>query len=118
MKRILFLCSGNYYRSRFAEAVFNWRAGQRTLPWRADSRGLALDVRNGGPVSRHTMHALAARRIPPTNCERMPQAVLISDFAAADRVIAVKEAEHRPMVERNFSAWNELVEYWHIHDLD
>jgi protein-tyrosine phosphatase len=40
------------------------------------------------------------------------------DFAAADRVIAVKEAEHRTLVETKFPNWRDTVEYWHVHDLD
>lgn len=31
MKRVLFLCTGNCYRSRFAEICFNWHAEQRNL---------------------------------------------------------------------------------------
>ncbi len=42
-KTVLFLCTGNYYRSRFAEALFNSVAGRMGLPWRASSRGLALE---------------------------------------------------------------------------
>jgi hypothetical protein len=34
MKQVLFLCSGNYYRSRFAEHLFNWLAPKASLPWR------------------------------------------------------------------------------------
>ena len=42
-KTVLFLCTGNYYRSRYAEALFNSVAGKMSLPWRASSRGLALE---------------------------------------------------------------------------
>jgi protein-tyrosine-phosphatase len=42
-KNILFLCTGNYYRSRFAEVLFNSVAGKMGLPWQAYSRGLALE---------------------------------------------------------------------------
>ena len=42
--RVLFVCTGNYYRSRFAEAVFNHLAAARGLPWRAVSRGLAVHL--------------------------------------------------------------------------
>ena len=42
-KTVLFLCTGNYYRSRFAEVLFNSVAGKMGLPWRASSRGLALE---------------------------------------------------------------------------
>src|SRR5262245_59358254 len=41
MKKILFLCTGNYYRSRYAEEIFNHIAEQRGLAWRAFSRGAA-----------------------------------------------------------------------------
>ena len=46
---VLFLCTGNYYRSRFAEAVFNSVAARMGLSWRASSRGLALE--RGGKAS-------------------------------------------------------------------
>lgn len=118
MKRVLFLCSGNYYRSRFAEIYFNWQAEHQGLPWRAESRGLALDGRNSGPLSRHTSANLAARGISWAEYLRSPLPVTEADFAAADRVIAVKAAEHRHIVEVHFPAWRDVVEYWHVHDLD
>jgi len=118
MKRILFLCSGNYYRSRFAEIYFNWHTELRGLPWRAESRGLALDHRNSGPMSRHTSARLAAQGISWAEYLRSPLPVTDADFAAADRVVAVKAAEHRSIIEREFSTWRDRVEYWHVHDLD
>ena len=42
--QILFICTGNYYRSRFAEAVFNHYSEAHVLPWRAFSRGLAIHL--------------------------------------------------------------------------
>src|SRR5207249_1727138 len=47
MPSILFVCTGNFYRSRFAEAVFNHYAKQRQSPWRAFSRGLAVHLAEG-----------------------------------------------------------------------
>ncbi|MFX7063749.1 hypothetical protein ABTH87_19020, partial [Acinetobacter baumannii] len=41
MKKILFLCTGNYYRSRYAEEIFNHAARRKGLRWRAFSRGAA-----------------------------------------------------------------------------
>jgi protein-tyrosine phosphatase len=40
------------------------------------------------------------------------------DLAAATRVIALKEAEHRPLMAARFPDWQDRVEYWHVHDLD
>ena len=88
------------------------------MRWRAESRGLALDPRNAGPMSRHTTSSLSARGISWDAYHRLPLAVTEADFVAAHRVIAVKEAEHRPIVEAGFSAWHDRVEYWHVHDLD
>ena len=118
MKRILFLCSGNYYRSRFAEILFNWHAQQRGLQWRAESRGLALEPRNSGAISAYALSNLSARGICCDDYIRAPLLVTEADLTAADSIIAVKEAEHRPIVEARFSAWRGLVEYWRIDDID
>lgn len=118
MKRVLFLCSGNYYRSRFAEIYFNWHAEHRGLPWRAESRGLALNAHNSGPMSRHASARLAAQGISWAEYLRSPLPVTEADFAVADRVIALKAAEHQQIVERQFTAWRDHVEYWQVHDLD
>ncbi|HVT30047.1 MAG TPA: low molecular weight phosphatase family protein [Lacipirellulaceae bacterium] len=117
-KRILFLCTGNYYRSRFAEIFFNWQAKRRGLAWTAQSRGLALDGFNYGPISRHTVLRLKEQGIDADSDPRFPLAVQEADLAAADHIVAVKEAEHRPLVEAKFPKWHDRVEYWHVHDLD
>jgi protein-tyrosine phosphatase len=117
-KRILFLCTGNYYRSRFAEIFFNWQAKQRGLQWAADSRGLALDGCNYGPISRYTVDRLKEQGIDYDADQRFPLPLSEADFAAADLIVAVKEAEHRPLVAARFPAWRDRIEYWHVHDLD
>jgi protein-tyrosine phosphatase len=43
-RTVLFLCTANYYRSRFAEFYFNSIAAAAGLPWQAESRGLSLNV--------------------------------------------------------------------------
>jgi protein-tyrosine phosphatase len=64
MTSVLFLCTGNYYRSRFAEELFNAHADTRRLGWRAISRPLAAIERGPnklGPVSIHVLTALTAK---------------------------------------------------------
>lgn len=105
MKRILFLCTGNYYRSRFCEEYFNHGAGLRGLAWRADSRGLAPDVtvfRNPGPLSPKTLEALRDRGVALDGNLRYPLAAHSADLAQADRTIALSRREHEPMVECSF----------------
>ena len=120
MNRLLFLCTGNYYRSRFAEILFNSRAARCELRWRADSRGLALDLAGGyvGPMSAAAYASLVGKGIRCASMERFPRAVSAGDFAAADRVIALDQEEHRPMMRARFPDWEDRIVYWLVHDLD
>lgn len=119
MKQVLFLCSANYYRSRFAEYVFNWLAPQRSLPWEADSRGLEV-ARWGdlGLISRYTVKALEERDIPINGSLRGPRQLALEDLTKSELVVALKESEHRTMMADLFPDWEDSVEYWHVHDLD
>jgi protein-tyrosine phosphatase len=119
MKTVLFLCSGNYYRSRFAEHFFNWHARHERLRWCADSRGIAVGRHdNPGPISKHAFDRLQELGISLNGSLRFPRQVTEADFIAAHLVIAVKEAEHREMLNALFPDWTDRVEYWHIDDLD
>lgn len=120
MRNLLFLCTGNYYRSRFCEAYFNHLAGQRALAWRADSRGLAPDItvfRNPGPLSPHTHQALTALGVSLEPALRDPLSAHPEDFAQAQWIIALSRIEHEPMVEHRFPAYASRVEYWEVGDL-
>jgi protein-tyrosine phosphatase len=116
---VLFLCTGNYYRSRFAEVLFNHLAAARGVPWRADSRGLAteLGVNNVGPISVYTLAGLQARTIPAEHELRFPQQVQEADLHAAALVIALDRREHQPYVTERLPAWTERIEYWDVPDL-
>jgi protein-tyrosine phosphatase len=119
VRTVLFLCTGNYYRSRFAEILFNHHSQRRGLPWRASSRGLRLGwPGNVGPISQEALRALQARSIHCPTTERFPLACEAADLAAAGLVIALKESEHRPLLLQQFPQWVDRVEYWHIHDVD
>ena len=118
-KRVLFLCSGNYYRSRFAELLFNHLARLEGLAYWADSAGLWPDCQthNSGSISPHTLAALAERAIPLPSAERAPRDVTQADLEASAFVIALKEAEHRPLVLRLFPELLHRVEFWHVDDV-
>src|SRR5262244_3470626 len=94
MKRLLFLCTGNYYRSRYAELLFNALASMVRLSWRADSRGLDLSAgkNNVGPLSSFVADRLSGRGFGLVAPPRMPVA--------------------------RFADWVHRVEYWHVHDAD
>ena len=120
MKKILFLCTGNYYRSRFAEKLFNDLATRQNLNWQADSSGLALErgVNNVGAMSKYAVEALKQRGISITSEERFPKSPTAADFENFDLVIAVDELEHRPLMAERFPQWLESIQYWLIHDID
>lgn len=115
----LFLCTGNYYRSRFAEALFNRAATSRGLNWQAVSRGLDVDgVSNPGPISRYAVEGLRARGIAMHGDVRGPVQASQADLEGADWIVAVEETEHRPMIAQRFPAWLPRVEFWHVEDVE
>jgi protein-tyrosine phosphatase len=120
VKRVLFVCTGNYYRSRFAEHLFNAAADERRLCWRATSRGtdvFGAGRWNVGPISAVAREALEARGVPLDADVRMPMPLTEDDLADSDLVVAVCESEHRPHLERDFPAVAAHVEYWGVEDL-
>ncbi len=120
MQYVLFLCTGNFYRSRFAEILFNHLAERDGLGWRADSRALAIERGYGinfGPVSQHVKAALDARGIHMEK-HRDAQQACERDFARVALIIALKEAEHRPLAEERFPRYASQIAYWHVHDTD
>ena len=119
-KLILFLCTGNYYRSRYAEELFNFRARCERLAWRAFSRGLAEkgSPDNIGPMSRFTLEALRAKAVVPEGEGRYPLPCSLADFDRAQLVIALKEREHRPLIEQRFREVADRVKYWDIDDVE
>jgi protein-tyrosine phosphatase len=120
MKTVLFLCTGNYYRSRFAEYLFNTLAVQCGLTWVASSRGLALErgVNNVGALSKYALSALIERGITLEKDLRYPLALTEEDLAMASKIIAVDELEHRPLIVERFPQWIDAIEYWLVHDVD
>jgi predicted translation initiation factor SUI1 len=118
-KTILFLCTGNYYRSRYAEIFFNSVAGKMGLPWQAASRALALERGGGnvGPMAAAALAALEAHGIKAgEHGTRFPVQAALTDFEAAHRVIALELDEHQPLLQERFPAWAAQVEHWHVDD--
>lgn len=115
---VLFICTGNYYRSRLAEALFNYHAKVRGLRWRAISRGLAVDrVIEQDNLSCFTIAALAERGIERRHTGPEKTALTAQDLAEADLIIALCEPEHRPMIDEAHTIWVDRVIYWNVPDL-
>jgi protein-tyrosine phosphatase len=115
--RVLFICTGNYYRSRFAEAVFNHHAEAMGLPWRAFSRGLAIHmVPPQFLLSPHTDKHLKARNVDLRHTAPGRHQLSGQDLADARLIIALKDEEHRPMLRTLFPEWEHRVTFWDVGD--
>lgn len=120
MQKLLFLCSGNYYRSRFAEEYFNHLAEAKGLNWKAFSRGLSQIMpspNNPGPISQHTIEALEERKINGKDLTRFPMPIEENDFIKYDKIIALSENEHRPMLEARFNHHCDKIGFFEVGDL-
>lgn len=122
-KRVLFVCSGNYYRSRLAEILFNHEAAAAKLSWFAESRGLikADDLKG---VSPYVTAYLRDEKIgTPDEKLRDPIPIEVEDLTDSDLVIGMCRQEHQPMVEQKFMALAKTLlkagrlRYWKVYDI-
>lgn len=117
-RSVLFLCTGNYYRSRFAEAVFNHHAARRATGWHAFSRALAIEQGAAlpGPISPLVVDALRDRGIV-YDTSTGPQACSLQDLRSAGRLVALNRDEHRHLLSSRFPGWEDRVVYWRVNDV-
>jgi protein-tyrosine phosphatase len=83
----------------------------RGLP---DQRGIV----GGSPISPFVLHALREMAVAPRSADRFPQRCTANDLVGADFVVAVKEAEHRPLMRERFAEWEHIPDYWHVDDVE
>lgn len=117
MATVLFICIGNYYRSRFAEAIFNHYARRRHVNWRASSRGLVINLAQNGDLSPITEAGLRARGINLRHTSDRRRPLSHNDLEGADIIVAVDEVEQRPLIARDYPAWSDKIVYWHVRDV-
>lgn len=124
MNQVLFLCGRNLCSSRVASALFNHVAqgrGSGARPnrslrgWRAISRGLEIDPLESSRISPNAADYLDSEGIAYDE-ECTPRSVEPSDLLWSDRIVALFEPEHRPIIESQFPFWGNQIEYWEVPD--
>lgn len=114
MDEILFICTGNYYRSRFAEAYLNHLAkGQISF-----SRGFEVFAsRNEGPISKYTIQFLSDLEIHDYDKGQSPVQLGESDLEKAGMIILMDKTEHLPMYSKYFPERSDDLVCWDFQDV-
>ena len=113
-KQVLFVCTGNHYRSRFAETLFNQKAREAHLDWTAVSRGFQLVPSQQG-MSSLAQRELIRRGVPQALCQGDPKSLTKQDLERSDYIVLMDEAEHRPLLDKQFPTRDDRkIHYWHI----
>jgi protein-tyrosine phosphatase len=120
IKTILFLCTGNYYRSRFAEELFNHRSAGCVPQYQATSRALAVErgINNPGPLSRFAIDGLRMRGVTLKGDRPFPRQCVLEDLQRAQYVVALCESEHRLLMRERFPQWETRIRYWNVEDVE
>ena len=117
MKKILFVCTANIYRSRFAEEVFNSLAINRGASLRAFSAGLKVGEYTTRKIYYPALEQLERYNITPQRENDLSTHIDELDLDEYDKIICMDEPEHRPMVEQNMNLKGREVVYWNIVDI-
>ena len=122
-KKVLFVCTGNWYRSRLAEVLFNHYAAQHSSTWEADSRGLSENSRMKGmsPSALRYLAQIGFEGAESYACE--PQPIRVEDMESFDLIIGMNRKEHEPMMKTRYGQMAKIYEqkgklrYWNVFDV-
>lgn len=115
-KHVLFVCTGNFYRSRFAEAIF--KAHTTAGEWTASSRGLDTSKPRTTGVSPLVVEELERLKISQDLIAGYPRQLTREDLDAADVVVLLNGPEHAPMLQKQFPKMDMTkVRQWAVPDV-
>jgi protein-tyrosine phosphatase len=119
--KVLFLCTGNYYRSRLAEEALRGYSAAQDIKLVSDSAGLGIipNPINIGPMRLEAVNYLKNSGFRSIGMNRFPKKCTVFDLESSDIVIGMNEPEHKQMFDEQFPgiAANR-VRYWHVPDMD
>ena len=117
MKKILFVCTANIFRSRFAEEVFNSLAIDSGVSLNAFSAGLKVGQFTTRKIYYPALKQLERYNIKPLREDEISTHIDDLNLDEYERIICMDEPEHRPMVDENSNLKGRNVEYWNIVDI-
>lgn len=68
-------------------------------------------------LSPHAINGLKLIGVPPQYVTPEKTALVVEDFAEAERIIALQRSEHEPMLRRFFPEQVDRVEFWDVADV-
>ena len=116
MHNILFVCTANIFRSRFAEEVFNFLAIKERIPAKAFSAGLKVGEYHVRKIYRPALEQLTKFNIKPKRPNELSVHINEVQLSKYDLLICMDEAEHKPMILSNSKLNDINFEYWDIID--
>ena len=117
MNNILFVCTGNIFRSRFAEEVFNHLCEINGVDATAFSAGLQVGGYKQRKIYRPAMNELERLKIEPLRSNEDSVHIDDIDVSIYDQIICMDEEEHKPMVRSNELLSGFTFQYWNIVDM-
>jgi protein-tyrosine phosphatase len=110
---------GNYFRSRYAEKLFNHLVALNELPGHADSCGVKVSDNNKGAISVYTELALADYGINLPDDERLPKNVEAEDIALAQIIVLTDTDQQSAHIRQYFPGAYETKEIvsWNVPDV-
>ena len=117
MNNILFVCTGNIFRSRFAEEVFNHLCKINGVDATAFSAGLQVGRYKQRKIYWPAMNELERLKIEPLRSNEDSVHINDIDVSIYDQIICMDEEEHKPMVRSNERLSGFTFQYWNIVDM-
>ncbi len=109
---IHFVCTGNVYRSRLAEA---YCASKRVSGIRAMSSGIAAGLNGDAPISPYAAEVLAQYRLDRYAATRWQPTT--AALVRVSDVLVFMESEHRRFCEKWLEPARQRIEVWEIEDV-
>ena len=117
MQKVLFVCTANIHRSRFAEEVFNYLCAKYNKDYHAFSAGLRVGDYSFRKIYYPALENLKAFNIIPKRPNDLSKHIKDVNLENYDKIICMDEVEHKPMVNSDPKLSNYNFEYWNITDM-